>query len=155
MGLKLNFSENEANSAPREIAATGEYHCKVTEIQHKEVNPGSKNAGKPYWNIKFVIQDNPKDYSPLYSNIMLFEGEDGTLGSLAQFLKAVGFEITAGTVELPDPDMLEGRDLVIRGVKKPAGYDARAKRELNERFQVTGYKKYTGAVKTGNTSLLP
>lgn len=154
--LKVNFSKNEAESQVREIAPSGEYHCKITEIESKTVNPSSKNAGKPYWNIKFNIQDPTQaHFAPLYSNIMLFEGEDGTLGSLAQFLKALGYDVTAGEFDLPEEDELMGRDINVKGVKKQAGYDRKAGKDLNERFQVNGYKPANTKVKTGNTSLLP
>lgn len=157
MGMKVNFSSNEAESQVREIPPSGEYWCKVTEIETKEVKPGSKNVGKPYWNVQFVVQD-PEKYSGsrLYSNIMLFSGEDGTLGSLAQFLKATGFDVTAGEMELPEPEDLIGRDINVRGSKLPAGFDKKAQRDLPERFQVRGYKTSGKGVKTAaNSSLLP
>lgn len=156
MGLKVNFSQNEAESKARDIPPSGEYHCKVTEIETREVKPGSKNVGKPYWNVKFVIQTGNYAGSPLFSNIMLFEGDDGTLGSLAQFLKALNFDVQAGEMELPEPDDLIGRDINVKGTKLGAGYDKKAQRELNERFNVRGYKAANVATKaSASNSLLP
>lgn len=156
MGFKVNFSQNEADSEVRETPPSGEYHTKITEIETREVKPGSKNVGKPYWNVQFVIQSDKHAGSRLFSNIMLFEGDDGTLGSLAQFLKALGFDVQAGEFELPDPDALIGKDINVKGVKKLAGYDKKAGRELNDRFQVNGYKPANVAVKpAGNSALLP
>lgn len=155
MGLKVNFSQNEAESTVREVPPSGEYHCKITDIEAKTVNPGSKNAGKPYWNIKFVIQSDKYAGSTLFSNIMLFEGEDGTLGSLAQFLKALNFDVQAGEFELPDADQLITRDINVKGTKQLAGHDKKAGRDLPDRFNVRGYKKADVSVKTGNSTLMP
>lgn len=156
MGLKVNFSKNEAESKVREIPASGEYHCKITDIETKEVKPGSKNVGKPYWAVQFVIQHGDYAGSRLFSNIMLFEGDDGTLGSLAQLLKATGFDVQAGEFELPDAEQMLGKDLNVKGVKKLAGYDKKAGRELNDRFQISGYKPFNGTVKSvTNSALLP
>ena len=156
MGLKVNFSQNEAESTVREVPVSGEYHCKISEIEHREVKPGSKNVGKPYWNIKFVIQG-PEKYTGtgVYSNIMLFEGEDGTLGSLAQFLKALNFDVSAGEMELPEPDDIIGKDVNVKGTKLLAGFDKKSQRDLPDRFQIRGYKKADVAVKAGNSTLLP
>lgn len=155
MGLKVNFSQTEAESKVREVPPSGEYHTKITEIEHKEVKPGSKNVGKPYWNIKFVVQSGPYAGSPLFSNIMLFEGVDGTLGSLAQFLKALGFDVQAGEFELPDPEELMGKDINVKGSKLLAGHDKKTDRELPERFNIRGYKQSDVSPKSGDSSLLP
>jgi hypothetical protein len=156
MGLKVNFSKEEAESTPREVPPSGEYQTKIVEIQEKEVKPGSVNVGKPYWNIRFVVQDGKYAGSPIFSNIMLFEGKDGTLGSLAQFLKALGFDITAGEFELPEPDELIGRDINVRGTKLLAGFDRKAQRELPDRFVPRGYKApSTVTTKSSSNSLLP
>lgn len=153
MGLKVNFSEEEANSQAREVPPSGEYNCKIVEVFEKEVKPGSPNVGKPYWNIRFVIQDGQYSGNSLFGNIMLFEGKDGTLGALAQFLKALNYPVSAGEFELPEMDELIARDINIRGQKLPAG-TVRG-RDLPERYQIKGYKPANAAVKSGNNSLLP
>lgn len=155
MGLKVNFSQNEAESTVREVPPSGEYHCKITEVETREVKPGSKNVGKPYWNIKFVVQSDKYTGSTLFSNIMLFEGEDGTLGSLSQFLKALGHDVQAGEFELPEPDDLIGSDINVKGTKLLAGFDKKSQRDLPDRFTIRGYKKADVSVKTGNSSFLP
>lgn len=156
MGLKVNFSKNEAASEPRSIVVpiTGEYPCRVVDIVFKTVNPGSKNVGKPYWNVKFIIQGGTYADASIFSNIMLFEGEDGTLGSLAQFLKALGYDVSEGEFELPEPDELIGKELNIFG-RKLTGPDKKTGRDLPDRFQISSYKKSNVAVKTGEASLLP
>ena len=153
MGLKVNFSQDEAESTAREVVPTGEYACKIVEIQDREVKPGSLNVGKPYWNIRFVVQDGPYAGSSLYGNIMLFEGKDGTLSTLSQFLKAMGFDVQAGEFELPEIEELVSRDVNVRGTKYPAG-NVKGK-ELPERFQIKGYKSAGVVAKAGSSSLLP
>lgn len=155
MGLKVNFSKDEAESNAREVLPTGEYHTKIVEIETREVKPGSPNAGKPFWNVQFIVQTDKYAGNRIYSNIMLFEGKDGTLASLSQFLKALGYDITPGEFELPSEDDLIGRDINVRGTKIPAGYNKKAQRDLPERFNVNGYKPANVVVKQGNSQLLP
>jgi hypothetical protein len=88
---------------------------------------------------------------------MLFEGKDGTLNSLAQLLKACGFQVTAGEIDVPNNDELEGKNLIVRGTKVLAGYDKKRDREVNEYFRVDGFKAApkVGSQKPGDSSLLP
>lgn len=153
--MKVNFSKDEAESAPREVLPTGEYHCKVVEIDTREVKPPSENAGKPFWNVQFVVQAGKYSGQRIYSNIMLFEGKDGTLGSLAQFLKALGYDILPGEFDLPSEESFIGKDINVRGSKLPAGFNQKAKRDLPERFNVNGYKPANVVVKQSNSHLLP
>ncbi|SRR6266487_1772337 len=155
MGLKVNFSQNEAESTAREVIPTGEYHCKIVDIEIREVKPGSRNVGKPYWNLRFVVQTGQYEGNSIYGNIMLFEDKDGTLGSLSQFLKALDFDVQAGEMELPDQEDLISRDINVRGRKLLAGFDKKAQKDLPDRFQIQGYKRANVAVKTGDSSLLP
>lgn len=157
MGLKVNFSQQEADSAPREVLPSGEYNCRVVDIETRDVKPGSENVGKPYWAIRFVVDEGKYSGNSLFSNIMLFEGKDGTLSSLSQFLRALGYDVTAGEFELPDDEDISGKLLTVIGRKLAAGYDKKAGKDLPDRFKVTGYKRTNvGSVKTsGNSSLLP
>lgn len=156
MGLKVNFSRTEAESSVRQVVPSGEYNCKVFEIETREVKPGSVHAGKPYWNVQFVIQSGTYAKNRLLSNIMLFAGKDGTLSSLAQFLRALGYEVSEGEFELPDPNELIGKDINVVGTKRLAGFDKKANRELPDRFEIRGYKKSSVVSQTGNdSSVLP
>lgn len=157
MGLKVNFSQQEAESTAREVVPSGSYLCAITDVKTTEVKPGSPNAGKPYWNIRFTIQDGKYAGNSIFGNIMLFETDkDGTLSSLAQLLKATGFEVTEGEMELPEDEDMLGKNLIVIGRKLLAGYDQRAKRELPDRFRVTGYKRADAQTKaSGPNTLLP
>lgn len=158
MGLKVNFTKTDVESTAREIVPTGAYLCNITNVQTTEVKPGGPNTGKPYWNIRFTVQDGKYEGNSIFGNIMLFETDkEGTLSSLSQLLKAVGYEVGVGEFELPEDEDLLGKSLIVVGRKMPAGFDSKAKRELPERFRVTGYKKSDGqkVQATGNNSMLP
>jgi len=155
--LKVNFSQDEAESKVREIPPSGTYLCNVVEISIKEVKPGSPNAGKPFWNIRFVVQDGRYAGSSIFSNVMLFSTEkSGTLSQLSQFLKALGYTITQGEFEIPDDEELQGKSLMVTGRKVPAGTDKNGK-DFNEQFRVSGFKMAdaAGSKVSGNSSILP
>lgn len=157
MGLRVNFSQNEAESTAREIIPSGAYLVNVVEVKTSEVKPGGPNTGKPYWNIRFVVQEGKYAGNSVFSNIMLFSTDkDGTLSTLAQFLKAVGYAIQPGDFDLPDESDLEGKSLVVVGRKLLAGYDKKAGKELPDRFRIDGYKKATADLqKATSGSILP
>lgn len=155
--LKVNFSQDEAESKVREIPPSGTYLCSVVDIEDKEVKPGSPNVGKPYWNLRFVIQDGRYEGSSIFSNVMLFSTEkSGTLSQLSMFLKALGYIITPGEFELPDNDQIQGKQLMVTGRKVPAGTDKNGK-DFNEQFRVSGFKPADAAAAkvAGNASVLP
>lgn len=150
--LRVNFSEKEASSAPREIPPTGEYTVAITDGEIKEVQPGKKNSGKPFWQLKYVIQDGAYEGTSLMSSIMLF---DGALYSFAQLMRALGYELPKqGAFEAPTLDDIIGKTINVRGTKMPPKTDG--ERELPERFEIKGYKKVNkAAAKADNNSLLP
>jgi len=158
MGLKVNFSQDEAESTAREVLPTGAYPVAIVDVETREVKPGSANVGKPYWSIRFVVQDGNKYAgNSVFANIMLFSTEkSGTLSTLSQFLKALGYEITPGEFEIPDNDEIQGKLLTIVGRKLPAGPDRKTGKELPERFNVNAYKKMdVSTTKSTSNSMLP
>lgn len=155
--LKVNFSQDEAESKVREIPPSGTYLCSVVDVEMKEVKPGSPNSGKPFWNIRFVVQEGKYEGSSIFSNVMLFSTEkSGTLSQLSMFLKALGFTVTPGEMELPDDEEVQGKNLMVTGRKVPAGTDKNGK-DFNEQFRVTGFKPADTATVNAvkNSSILP
>lgn len=150
--LKVNFTDQEAGSTVREIPPSGEYLVAITDGEIKEVKPGRKNTGKPFWQLKLVIQDGAYAGTTLICSVMLF---DGALYSLAQLMKAIGRDMNAGDFVVPPLDDLIGLNVNVKGFKQPAkslpdGTD------LSERFEIKGFKPPTrSGVKSGNESLLP
>lgn len=150
--LKVNFTDQEAGSAVREIPPSGEYLVAIVEGELKEVKPGRKNTGKPYWQLRMVIQDGAYAGTTLISSVMLF---DGALYSFAQLMKALGHETNAGDFRVPELDDIIGQNVNVKGYKKapstlPDGT------ELSERFEVKGFKVPSRKdTKVGDSSLLP
>ncbi len=149
--LKVNFTDQEATSTVREIPPSGEYLVAITNGEIKEVKPGRKNTGKPFWQLTLVIQDGAYAGSSLLSSIMLF---DGALYSLSQLMKALGYDITSGDFVLPPLDDIIGKTVLVRGYKRPA--ETKDGQELAERFEVKGFKPPSKSeAKQVNNSLLP
>jgi len=151
MPLKVNFSKDEATSTPREVPPSGEYTVAVTDGEIKFVQPGKKNSGKPFWQLKLVIQDGAYAGTSLLGSIMLF---DGALYSFAQLMRALDYDVNEGSFEAPDLDEIIGKTVNVRGYKMPPKTDGT--RELPERFEIKGYKKAkANTAKAANSSLLP
>lgn len=150
--LKVNFTDQEAGSSVREVPPSGEYLVAITDGERKEVKPGRKNTGKPFWQLRLVIQDGAYAGTSLISSVMLF---DGALYSLAQLMKALGYDMNAGDFIVPELDDIIGKNVNVKGYKKPATTLADGT-ELSERFEVKGFKPATrSGTKTGDSSLLP
>lgn len=151
--LKVNFTDKEASSKPREIPPSGEYNVNITDGEVTQVKPGKKNAGKDYWKLTFVIQDGAYAGQTLISTVMLF---DGALFSLSQLMKALNYPVEQGGFVVPPLSDLLGKTVVVRGFKMPARFDQETNRELPERFEIKGYKRYTGAAtRPSSSNLLP
>lgn len=151
--LKVNFTSEEAGSVAREIPPTGEYVVNITDGEIKYVKPGRKNVGKPFWQIRMVIQEGAYAGTTLMSSVMLF---DTALYNFAQLMKSLGYDINAGDFVVPDIDKLFGETVIAKGTKQPPktlldGTD------LPERFEVKGFKPFKAGTKpkSGSSSLLP
>ena len=150
--LKVNFTNRESTSTVREIPPSGEYLVAITDGEIKEVKPGRKNTGKPFWQLKFVIQDGAYAGTTLMASIMLF---DGALFSLAQLLKALGYDVEDGDFLVPQLDDIIGKNINVKGYKRGASTLPDGT-ELSERFEIKGYKAPSrSGIKTGDSSLLP
>ena len=151
MTLKVNFTEQEATSQPREVPPSGEYLVNIVEATDEVVKPGRKNSGKPYWKLRMVVQDGPYSGSTIYGSVMLF---DTALYSLAQLMRSLDQDVNSGEFEIPETDWLNGKSLIVRGFKRPPSSDSG--QDLPERFEVKAYKPAKGGVKaSANSSLLP
>lgn len=134
--LKVNFTNEEATSTVREIPPSGEYTVNITNGILKEVKPGRKNVGKPFWQLTLVVQEGPYAGTSLLSSVMLF---DGALYSFAQLMKALGYDTSSGSFNVPDLDSIIGQTVNIKGYKMPAKTTPEG--DLPERFEVKGFKK--------------
>lgn len=152
-GLKVNFSEQEAQSEGRLFTPvpTGQYYARVTEIELKECGPESKNPGKPFWAVTFTIQDGEYEDRKLWTNAMLFEG---ALYTTAQLLKATGFEKSLETGTIPDGERLIGKEVTLLVQKQRDAYREKQNADGEPVFknEVKGIKKYEGGGSKGKTS---
>jgi hypothetical protein len=109
-GLRVNFSDKEATSAALDPIPRGEYHVKITDIETR-YSKSEKNNGKPYWAIEFTVQEGPYSDRKVWTNCMLFEG---ALYTLSQLMKSLGYNVEEGEFQLPDPDDLITRDVMVK-----------------------------------------
>lgn len=161
-GLKLNLSDQEVKSEARtyEIPPSGAYVCNIVELGDEVVKPGSENSGKPYWRARFVIdQGSTFDGTPLFSNIMLFEG---AAFQIKQLVQAVFPELLDGNeLFIPSSEAFIGKQVVVTGLKHKAGSNMVRKGKIvgryeKDQFDVKGFKAAdTVAKKTANDSDLP
>lgn len=150
--LKVNFTNEEATSVVRDVPPSGTYVVNITKGELKEVKPGRKNTGKPYWQLTFVVQEGPYQGTTLISSVMLF---DTALYSLAQLMKALGYNINTGDFVLPPLDEIIGKTVQVRGNKMPPRESEG--QTLPERFEIKGYKaaNIAGATASAPSSILP
>lgn len=152
--LKVNFTEEEANSKAREIPPSGDYLCAIVDGSSEIVKPGKKNTGKPYWKLRFVVQDGTYAGTSLNATVMLFES---ALYQFGQLMRALDYDVNAGEFEVPDVSKLFGKQVIVRGQKKPPSINSDTGQELPERFEVKAYKKADKASKqkVGSQAMLP
>lgn len=146
MGLKVNFSSEEAASEGRSFdpIPAGEYHAKITDVELKECGPDSKNPGKNYWGLEFVVQEGQYEDRKVWTNCMLF---NGALYTFSQLMKALGYDVSDGEFEVPDGEDLIGRDVVI--IVKIQGKRVVNGNEYEPRNDVRGIKAWTEGMKIG------
>lgn len=164
MALRLNLTDNEAKSTAREftVLPTGAYLCNIVEIKEEQVKPGSQNAGKPYWNVMFVVDqagDQTYNGRRIYTNLMLFEGAAFLIKQLVEVL--FPDMLDGNQLSIPESDAFIGKQVLVIGRKFAAGSSIKrggkvvGTRDTDE-FSVSGFKKADQAQKkTGDSSLLP
>ena len=155
--LRLNLSDQEASSKAREysVLPTGAYACNIVEIKEETVSPTSKNAGKPYWNVKLIVdQGSQYDGKPIYTNLMLFEG---ALYLAKQLVEILFPDMIEGSqISIPGPDAFYGKRVQVVGVKYAAGSRIKNTHKIreNDQFEVKGFKSVDEPTRTGTSSLL-
>lgn len=162
MGMKVNFSQEEASSEARSFdpIPSGNYNARITDIELRECGPNSKNPGKPYWAVEFTIQDGDFENRKVWTNVMLF---DGALYTVAQILKATGHEDALKTGNLPDAEDLISSEVTIVVKKQRDTYaeERDGDGEVQWKNEVKGIKESStlapanGGAKKGSGSLLP
>lgn len=160
--IHVNFTDDEANSEARvyEVVPTGEYNVAVTECTKKFVEKEGENKGKPFYNMKCVIQDGKYENRYLFVSVMLFEikqKKDRTKGAnflLPQLLKSLGVPVVSGQpTAVPSAEQIQGKKLVAVVEKRKDDLKSKEAGELVHRSVVTGFKSINGHI--GSTSSAP
>lgn len=168
MGIKVNMTDKEASSAPRELLPVGKYKVAVTDGELKQ-SKSAKNNGKPFYALELTVNEGDYDGRKIWTNVMMFEG---ALYSVVQMLKALGVEFTSGgnfqvpgheENELPELEWFIGQEFVVSVVKTEAKKDKETGKEYPERNDIKSWmsaKNFTGSPKAatksnGGNSLLP
>ncbi len=144
-GFRVNMSDQEAKSADREPLPGGKFHYKITDMDImavKDTNANgdpNKNAGKPYINFEFTVQDGPYAGRNDWTNAMCFEG---ALYTISQICKALGMNV------VPDKPFVIPRDRKFYIGKDIWGRRGTARNDKNEdgspRIQLRGFSEYKG-----------
>lgn len=160
--MKLNLSDNEAKSTAREftVLPSGAYLCNIVEIREEVVKPGSQNAGKPYWNVLFVVdQGGQYDGRRIYTNLMLFEGAAFLIKQLVEV--TFPHMLNGNQLEIPEYEAFIGKQVTVMGRKFSAGSSIKRGGKIvgtrdTDEFSVSGFKAADSQPKkSGDASLLP
>jgi hypothetical protein len=154
MGIKVVLSEKEASSKALEPVPSGWYKVNISDVELRE-SKSAKNNGKPYYSFEFTIAEGDHEGRKVFTNAMLW---DGALYSIVQIMTALGYEVEAGELEIPEPDDFLGQELMAKVVITPARkvddkeYDAR---NDTKGFRSIEQGAPAGNAKPGTSSLLP
>jgi hypothetical protein len=159
-GIRVNISDKESASQDREPLPAGKFHFKITNMEIafvKELNAqgnSNKNAGKPYINFEFTVQDGKYATRKDWTNAMCFEG---ALYTISQILKALGHPVPmgadgkpkSGELVIPDkPHFYIGKD--VWGRRGTSDKDRNPDGTL--RVQLRGFSKYEGGASETTTT---
>jgi len=116
--IYVNFSDDEAASESRDIEPlpTGKYLCTITDCELAECGPDSRNPGKPYYRFEFTVTADKRGGAfvnrKCWTNAMLFSP---ALFTITHLMKAVGVNVVAGQMEIPDADFFLGKTIMVGG----------------------------------------
>jgi hypothetical protein len=111
-------------------------------MELKFTSQAAKNAGKPFFNFEFTIQDGKYAGRKDWTNAMCFSP---ALYTISQILKALGHPInpTGGEIVIPDArEFYVGKD--IWGVRRMNKKNKNADGEIEPRIELMGFLKYEG-----------
>jgi hypothetical protein len=141
-GIRVNMSAEEAKSEARMDLPAGKFHLKITDMEIKFTSQAAKNAGKPFINFEFTIQDGQYSGRKDWTNAMCFSP---ALYTISQICKALGMNInpTGGEFVIPDArEFYVGKDLW--GIRRLNKKNKNADGEVEPRIELSGFLKYDG-----------
>jgi hypothetical protein len=114
--LRVNFTEGEAEAVARSPLPVGRYKGFVTKVDPRQ-SQSEKNHGKWYYSVEMTVNGGDKDGQKAWTNAMLFEG---ALYTISQLMKACGFPVSQGELEIPGPEAFVGKEVLFIVGNKPA-----------------------------------
>lgn len=151
--IHVNFSDDEASSEARtyEVVPTGEYNVAVTECELKAVAKQGENHGKPFYNMKLIIQGGKYEGKWLFVSVMLFEiisKKDGKGKNflLSQLIKSLGVPVIPDQeTAVPSAADIQGKKLVAVVAKEKDDHKSEPG-SVVYKATVKGFKSVTGMV---------
>jgi hypothetical protein len=168
MGIHVNLSADEASAEAldREPLPTGKYLVAITDIEltFSGESAGNPDHTRPFFKLELTVQqDGIYKGRKAWTNIMLHskknDGGTFTNFTLPQFLKAFNVPVSAGDLEIPDPEWFMGKQALISGTKKKGKpYTDRDgnPQEGSVQYNVQSWfpaSKFVGSVSEGNSTV--
>lgn len=122
MGINVNVTKKESETRDFDDLPVGKFQMIISECELRE-SKSANNKGKPMYNFKFQVvttgNENHDAYEgkPCWTNACLW---DGALYTIVGIMKALGYEVEAGELEIPDPDEFIDKELIVRIGRTPA-----------------------------------
>lgn len=147
MGISLNFTQEDlaASEGSYSVVPAGSYNATIFEAKLEQVKSGP-NEGKPRFNIQFKLTGEGVENRRVFGYVALYKA--GDYWKTQAFFKALGYDLTAGTFEVPSPADLAGKPI---GVRVKVGKD----QDGNDRNEVAGFDAPTIASLLGSFGATP
>lgn len=134
--ISLNITEDDVKSAESSSYSAipaGSYNARVYEVKLEQVKSGP-NEGKPRFNIQFRIEGGDYAKRVVFGYVALYKA--GDFWKTQSFFKALGYDMSAGSFTVPDPQELAGK---LIGLRVKVGKDQNGE----DRNEVAGFDKPT------------
>jgi len=126
--FKLNMSDKEAESKEFEFPPSGEYLCRITDLELKSVQKPGDSFGNPFWKVTLVVEKvfaaNSEQYvgTTIPTSVMLYKGALYSIKQLCEalhpeFIEGKDINLPSAENGAPDPDPWLGQLVKIKGVK--------------------------------------
>lgn len=132
MGISLNITSEDlaaAEAGSYSVVPAGSYNATIYEAKLEQVKSGP-NEGKPRLNIQFKLTGEGVENRRVFGYVALYKA--GDFWKTQAFFKALGYNMQAGTFEVPNPADLAGKPI---GVRVKVGKD----QDGNDRNEVAGF----------------
>ena len=136
--ISLNFTAEDLASGQGDsysVVPAGSYNATIFAVKQETVKSGP-NEGKPRFNIQFKLTGEGVENRRVFGYVALYKA--GDFWKTQAFFKALGYDLTAGTFQVPTPNELSGKPI---GVRVKVGKD----QDGNDRNEVAGFDASTSA----------